>query len=174
MAEKVSVQLYCWDESSSCNQPTLMSEELSLEYKWDTVQEVADLLISNPDNFTSSTHVDIQRKFCPGDSFQIEQNSSDMNEQHGSSTLDKETLELGQRLDTLKTESGSHNPEETPKCWEPDPGVVFKLDVKITQAVSNMFSLLEWSNQKTQESQGKSITLVHFNWLGCFLDRDLN
>ncbi|XP_060719295.1 rho guanine nucleotide exchange factor 28 isoform X2 [Tachysurus vachellii] len=159
VAEKVSVQLYCWDESSSCNQPTLMSEELSLEYKWDTIQEVADLLISDPDNFTTSTHVDIQRKFCSGDSIQPEQNSSDMNEQHGMSTLDEESLRLSQTLNKMKKESGSHNPEETPECCEPDPGEGFKLepcgevDVKITQAVSNMFSLLEWSNQKSQESQ---------------------
>lgn len=164
MAEKVSVQLYCWEESSSCNQPTLMSDELSLEYKWDAIQDMADLLISDPDNLNSSTHMEIQQKFCRGESIQPGQKNSDMNEQHGTSRLDEESLALGQRLDQLKKESGNHKPE----CWEPDPGEGSKLepcgavDMKITQAVSNTYCLLEWNNQKTQESQGKSMTLVHF------------
>ncbi|KAB5522559.1 hypothetical protein PHYPO_G00160970 [Pangasianodon hypophthalmus] len=159
VAERVSVQLYCWEESSSYNQPTLMSEELLLEYKWDAIQEVADLLISDPDNLTSSTHVDIQRKLCLGESIQPGQSSSDTNEQHGTSRLDEESLGLGQRLYKLKKESGNHNLEENPECWEPDPGEGCRLepcgavDVKITQAVSNMSSLLEWNNQKTQQSQ---------------------
>ncbi|XP_053474284.1 rho guanine nucleotide exchange factor 28 isoform X3 [Ictalurus furcatus] len=156
VAEKVSVWLYSWEDGSRCSQPTPMSEELSLEYKWDTVQEVADLLISDPDNLTSSMHVDIQRKFCLVESIQPGQNSLDVNEQHGTSRLD-ENLGLDQRL-KLKTESGNHNPEENPECWEPDPGgcklePCSAIDVKITQAVSNMYSLLEWNNHKTQESQ---------------------
>ncbi|XP_060769019.1 rho guanine nucleotide exchange factor 28 isoform X3 [Neoarius graeffei] len=155
VAEKVSVQLYCWEESSSCNQPTLMSDELSLEYKLDAIQDMADLLISDPDNLNSSTHMEIQQKFCRGESIQPGQKSSDMKEQHGTSRLDEETLALGQRLDKLKKESGNHKPE----CWEPDPGEGSKLepcgtvDMKITQAVSNTYCLLEWNNQKTQESQ---------------------
>ncbi|XP_047007804.1 rho guanine nucleotide exchange factor 28 isoform X5 [Ictalurus punctatus] len=156
VAEKVSVRLYSWEDGNRCSQPAPMSEELSLEYKWDTVQEVADLLISDPDNLTSSMHVDIQRKFCLVESIQPGQNSLDVNEQHGTSRLD-ENLGLDQRL-KLKTESGKHNPEENPGCWEPDPGgcklePCSAIDVKITQAVSNMYSLLEWNNQKTQESQ---------------------
>lgn len=176
MAEKVSVQLYRWEESSSCSQLTLVSEELSLEYKRDTIQEVADLLIANPENFTSSTHVDIQRKFGLGDSIPPAQNSSDTTEQHVTSAIDKESLGLNQSLDEPQTESGSHNPGETPKCCKPDPGEGCKLepcgavDVKITQAVSNTYSLLEWNNPKTQESQGIGITLLHlirpfpFSW----------
>lgn len=142
--------------------------ECSLEYKWDAIQEVADLLISDPDNLTTSTHVDVQRKFCQGESIQPGQDRSDLNEQLGTSRLDEESLGLGQRLDKLKKESGSHNPEQNSECWEPDPGEGCKLepcstvDMRITQAVSNMCSLLEWNNQKAQESQGKSITVVHF------------
>lgn len=174
VAEKVSVQFYCWEEGSSCNQPTLMSEELSLDYKCDAIQEVADLLISDPDNLTSSTHVDIQRKLCLGESIQPGQNSSDKTEQHRTPRLNEESLGLGQRLDKLKIESGSHNSEENPECWEPNPDEGCKLepctavDVKITQAVSNMFCLLEWNDQKTQESQGKRITVVHFITLYIF------
>ncbi|KAM9441335.1 rho guanine nucleotide exchange factor 28 isoform 2-T2 [Clarias gariepinus] len=159
VAEKVSVQLYCYDESSSFSQPILVSEELSLEYKRDAVQEVADLLISDLDNLTSSTHLDIQRKFCLEENNQPEQTSSDVNKQHGTSSLDKECFEFSQRLDTLKKKTGSHNPEEPPECWVPDPGegCIIKtcsdVDVKITQAVSNMYSLLEWTSQKSQKPQ---------------------
>lgn len=169
MAEKVSVQLYSWEESSSCNQPTLMSEELSLEYKWDTVQEVADLLISDPDNLNSSTHVDIQRKFCLDERIQSGQNVT--TEHHETSRPDEECSGLGQRLDKLEKDSGSCNLEENPECWKPDEGCRDEpcsvLDVKITQAVSNMYSLLEWSNQKPQETQGRSITLLQSTRL-CF------
>ncbi|XP_046694848.1 rho guanine nucleotide exchange factor 28 isoform X3 [Silurus meridionalis] len=162
VAEKVLVQLYCWEDSSSYIQPTLMSEELSLEYKWDTLQEVADLLLSYPENLTSSTHVDIQRKLCLEDSIQPSQNNSQLTGKHETSRLDEESLELGQRLNELNEDSGSHNPEENPDCWRhfhPDPGEGCKLepcgpvDVKITQAVSNMHSFLQWNNQNPQKSQ---------------------
>ncbi|KAF5892433.1 rho guanine nucleotide exchange factor 28 isoform X1, partial [Clarias magur] len=157
VAEKVSVQLYCYEESSRFSQPTLVSEELSLVYKRDAIQEVADLLISDLDNLTSSTHVDIQRKFSLEESIQPEHTRSDINEQHGTSSLDKECFEFSQRLDTLKKEPGSHDPEENPECRVPDPGegCILKtcsdVDVKITQAVSNMYSLLEWTSQKSQK-----------------------
>ncbi|KAI5608254.1 rho guanine nucleotide exchange factor 28 isoform X6 [Silurus asotus] len=162
VAEKVLVQLYCWEDSDSYIQPTLMSEELSLEYKWDTLQEVADLLLSYPDNLTSSTHVDIQRKLCFGDSIQPSQNISELTGKHETLRLDEESLELGQRLNELNKDSRSHNPEENPDCWRhfnPDPGESSKLepcgrvDVKITQAVSNMHSFLQWNNQNPQKSQ---------------------
>lgn len=175
MAEKVSVQLYSWEESSSCNQPTLISEELSLVYRWDSVQEVAHLLMSDSDNLHSSTHVDIQRKFCLEERIQSGQNVT--TEHHETSKPDEEHSGLGQRRDQVEKDSGSHNLEENPGCWKPDEGCsdepCSELDVKITQAVSNMYSLLEWSNQKTQESQGKSITLLHSIRL-FLLNRDLN
>lgn len=180
VAEKVSVQVYCWKESDSCNQPNLMSEECLLEYKWDTIQEVAELLVSDPDNLNSSTYVDIQRKFCPGDSNQPEQSSSDLIEQLGTLRLDEGSLGLSQRPDELKKESGSHKPEENHEYWEPDLGKGYRLepysavDVRITRAVSNMYSFMEWNNQKAQESQGKSITLLHSIRLYFFLNTDLD
>ncbi|XP_036435838.1 rho guanine nucleotide exchange factor 28 isoform X2 [Colossoma macropomum] len=164
--EKVSLQVYRWEDSSNQVTPLSESQELSLDYKRDNVQEVADLLISNPDHLTSINYQDIQRKFCLGENFRFGQNSSDMTIQPGSSSQEQleETLGFDKSLDEPKEglpgEEKDHSPSDSSACWElgPEHGCTPKpcstVDVKITQALANCQSYLEWTGQKTQESQG--------------------
>ncbi|XP_066514614.1 rho guanine nucleotide exchange factor 28 isoform X2 [Hoplias malabaricus] len=162
--EKVSLQVYCWKDIS--NQVTLLSgsEELSLEYKQDKIQEVADLLVSNPDLLSSCTYQDIRRKVCLGESFQSWQNSSAITVESEPSVQEllEVTLGFDQRLDKPKEGppgEDSHSPNDSSACWELGPEhkctseLCSTVDVKITQALANSHSYLEWSSQERQFSQ---------------------
>ncbi|KAL7834641.1 hypothetical protein SRHO_G00288880 [Serrasalmus rhombeus] len=164
--EKVLLQVYRWEDSSNQVTPLSESQELSLDYKRNNVQEVADLLISNPDLLTSINYQDIQRKFCLGESFRSGQKSSDITTPPASSSQEQleETLGFDKSLDEPKErlpgEEKDHSPSDRSACWElgPEHGCTPEpcstVDVKITQALANCQSYLEWTGQKTQESQG--------------------
>ncbi|KAI4883516.1 hypothetical protein NFI96_023254 [Prochilodus magdalenae] len=179
--EKVSLQVYRWEDSS--NEVTLLSgsEDLSLEYKRDNVQEVADLLISSPDLLTSSSYQDIQRKFRLGESFRSGQNSSDITIQPG--TISQEQLGFDQRLDEPYTgppgEEKDHSPVDSSACWDPERRCPSEpcsaVDVTITQALANCQSYLDWTSQKTHKSQalqhGETPLQIAINWGLCHVTR---
>ncbi|XP_072530075.1 rho guanine nucleotide exchange factor 28 isoform X2 [Salminus brasiliensis] len=163
--EKVSLQVYSWEEDSNQVTPLSGSEELLLEFKQDNMQEVADLLILKPDLLTSSTYQDIQRKFSLGENFQSTQDSSAVTVQSRTSSQDQgpgKTLGPDQRLDEpviAPVEEKNHSLSDSSAFWELDTAHRCTLqpcsavDVRITQALVNMYSYQKWNSQKIQDSQ---------------------
>lgn len=165
MPERVSVRFYICEETNCQDEPSLLpvAEQLWLEYTQDGVQDVADLLMSNPNSFTPSMCRSIQEKLCTRKYDDVRQElgtPDDCEESSDPSLVNLNNLGLHSTQEVVESDLGSDDLNlitEPDKLWLELCG---DIDVKITQSLANLYSHLEWNHQATTVTPGKNVKSV--------------
>lgn len=180
MAESVSVVVYVChggDDEMAEVTPQLSpaGDTLSLTYERDTVQEVAELLMT-PTLLTSSSYRDILKKLGPGGELEVGQHRGRDGVDLGTSSILQDTKDrprcsaetLVDEQNTEVTEMLGGHEEASGKDGslgkEGDEGhmkdKLKDLDAPLTLAVANMTYPCEWSNLRTNHNEDKGKLLL--------------